>query len=316
VYETSGAKAAAGQLDATLAAGQPAMTWVNMYQLPYTGLEDCARQPLMVVFGNMYHVVVVTGMDDDASTYYVDDRAASLLAVEARDLARARAAIRKDKHRLVTVAPGSVIADLAGAVRDGIGACITGLRKQRMKNFRLDAIEHWAAALVNTRAKDGWPQVFDDRRALFGALVGTFAFVDTYGTGGGFFRGMYGDFLDEAAFILGQPRLGEVAGQYRDLAGQWSALARAAVPASVGPLAQAATFVAEYDRVLRAGGPAAASKLSQLGHSLVALGERMGDEFPLDDSAIAELRADLASRLRDLHAAEDRALSALEDALG
>lgn len=77
VHETSGAKVAARQLEATLAAGQPAVAWVNMYQLPYTGLQDCAEQPLMVVFGNMYHVVVVAGMDDDASTYFVDDRAAS-----------------------------------------------------------------------------------------------------------------------------------------------------------------------------------------------------------------------------------------------
>ena len=52
------------------------------------------------------------------------------------------------------------------------------------------------------------------------------------GTGGGFFRALYAEFLEEAAGPLGRPELAGLAGDYRDLAAAWTALARTAATAA------------------------------------------------------------------------------------
>lgn len=55
------------------------------------------------------------------------------------------------------------------------------------------------------------------------------------GTGGGLYRAMYTDFLEDAADIIGNKQLTDAAKSYRALARQWSPLAKAMLPNEIKP---------------------------------------------------------------------------------
>jgi hypothetical protein len=87
---------------------------------------------------------------------------------------------------------------------------------------------------------------------------------------------MYAEFLEEAAGPLGRPGLARLAGDYRELAAAWTALAEAAV---------------------------------------ADLPDRATDHHPLDATALPALLADLHRRLLDLAEAEEAAATALQKEL-
>ena len=57
------------------------------------------------------------------------------------------------------------------------------------------------------------------RARAAGALLSAYEGIEPVGTYGGHLRGLYADFLDEAAALLEAPRLAEAATAYRELAG-------------------------------------------------------------------------------------------------
>ena len=80
--------------------------------------------------------------------------------------------------------------------------------------------------LVDTRNAKAWPRVFEDPAGLTGALLAIYEGVEPVGSDGGHLRGLYADFLDEAAALLEAPALAEAAGAYRALAQRWHELGR------------------------------------------------------------------------------------------
>jgi len=77
-----------------------------------------------------------------------------------------------------------------------------------------------------------WPALYPDPlvRDSLQAL-----YVVAWGIGRGQFRGFYAGFLTEAAAILGEPRLVDIAGEYRRLAKLWETLAKLALVSSRDP---------------------------------------------------------------------------------
>ncbi|MHB0874886.1 MAG: BtrH N-terminal domain-containing protein [Anaerolineae bacterium] len=305
VSETGSRKVAFAALKAALDAGRPAIVMVDMASLPYYYLP-----PEYVKY--MSHVVLVCGIDEAADQVYVGDRGAVPFAVTLDELADARAAITANKNRLTTVAVPRSAPDLRAGVIAGIHDCCDLMQKPRINNLGLPAIAKWADLVANERNKKGWPAVFPPGPKLYRALCDTYHGIETSGTGGGGFRRMYAGFLDEAAAILAEPGLRDVAEQYRGLARRWSDLAQAALPDSVPLLRQTRELMDRRCRVMEEQGGNGISELEGIGAALAALGEQAAEAFPLTVGEARDLYASLRNRLLALHAAEQTAVEALQ----
>lgn len=265
VLTTSGAKTAERQLRGALDAGHPVIALVDRTLLPGSGLPTEAR-------GTMPHPVVVTRNGDaDGTTLRlidVDD------AYDAgwEDLAAARAAYRPGKHRLYVFDQPVQPVDLAGAVVAAVAATVAGMVAPPRSNFGLTGLDRWAEALVD-RGAGGWSRLFGDSQGLADALGWLVFWIETSGTGGGAYRRLYAEFLEEVAAAGAATQavtdaLADAAARYRRLATDWTALAEAAAADEApGPDAAASLRddLAERVRLLRAAEAEAVAVLRPVG---------------------------------------------------
>jgi Domain of unknown function (DUF4872) len=185
-----------------------------------------------------------------------------------------------------------------------------------MRNFGIPGLAKWSQLLTTPRNPKGWPRLLEAPGGQFQLLTWLYDWVETAGTGGGFFRAMYAEFLEEAAGPLDRPELAELAGQYRELAAAWTALAEAAVGAGGdGPLARAATLLERRRELVEQQGAAAAGELAAVQAELDTLARDAADPQPLDASARSAVLADLRDRVLDLAAEEEAAADALRGAV-
>ena len=125
---------------------------------------------------------------------------------------------------------------------------------------------------------------------------------------------MYAEFLEQAAGPLERPELAGLAGDYRELAAAWTALAEAAATAGGdGPLARAAALLERRRRLVEDRGAAAAGEIAAVQAELAALAGDTTDPQPLDAGALSALLADLRRRVLDLAEAEEAAAAALRE---
>ena len=248
VVETGSKAAAARQLRERAAAG-PVIAWLDRGALPW-GVRPAGAM------GAMPHVVVVAAVDDDGAT--VHDLAAEPRRLGLAELARARASLPKEKHRLAAVAATTKV-DLAASVRDAIAACAAELGgkagpKQLAGNIGLNGLRKWASLVDAPKEKRGWPRLFADPGAFASALTWGHHWIEQADTGGGAFRPMYAAFLDEAAAITGRRTLRDAAAAYRALGVRWSELAAAmrsgAAAAATDPAAVRADVSARLRQIV------------------------------------------------------------------
>lgn len=217
MHETSGAKRAASTLDEALAAGRPALVTVDRTEIGYWHLPASTSGHL----GG--HPVVVHTIDGDRVR--IDDRNLAPLSVPRERLDAARARVVSYKHRLVVTEPAAVHEEvLREAVRAGLADAADHLASPS-DSFGLPAWRKWSRMLVAPRGAKAWSNVFAGGRGLAGALLSAYEAIEPVGSDGGHLRGLYADFLDEAAALLEEPRLSEAAVAYRGLAERWHALA-------------------------------------------------------------------------------------------
>jgi hypothetical protein len=283
IVESSSPGAAGKKLEALVAKG-PVMAWLSLGGLPWSpGMGPAAE------LGPVPHVVVVDALD--AETAHVWDLAPSRLALPRPLLGEARARLRSAKHRLLTVEQGRAV-DLRAAVREAVAACAaelggkTKIRGPMAKNFGLGGLERWRNALVDPKDPKRWTKVFPPKHAAQ-VLAWLRHWIDLAGTGGGGFRPMYADFLDEAADLLRVPAWRALARDYRALGAEWSALATFALGPFPG-IREAQD--ARQRAAVRADVPA----LRAAEKRLFAL---LRDAPLLDDATLAAHYAELASRL-------------------
>jgi hypothetical protein len=303
---TTGPATAERHLRAALDQGRPVIATVDMARLRYRAVPDwlCGMTP---------QDVLVQARDGQPLLW---DLAPAPIPVTWAELAEARAGVRSARHRLVVAEAPDAPIDLAGAAAAGIADTWPGMLNPPMRNFGVPGLAKWAELLTPTRDPKGWPRLLDAPGRQFQLLTWLYDWVETAGTGGGFFRAMYAEFLEEAASPLDRPELAGLAGDYRELAAAWTALAETAVAAGGdGPLARGAVLLARRRRLVEERGAEAAAELAAVQAELATLARDAADPQPLDAAARSALLADLKGQVLDLAEAEGAAAAALRAAV-
>lgn len=216
LHETGGTRAAATALDAQLDRGLPAIAWIDTYTLGHRGepqWRDGYGGPPLIVY------------ERAGDHYAIDDLSTRRELVPADRLAAARARVGSYKHRLITIDPERIELDLLPAVEEGLRLQVQHL-SERSDSFSLPAWRKWARMTSDTRNSKGWPTVFADGLAT-GSLR---ASIYTEAAHGAHLRGLYADFLDEAAGLLGRESLTEAADAWRRAAARWEPIVNTALP--------------------------------------------------------------------------------------
>jgi hypothetical protein len=292
VVETGGAKAAASHLAQQIEEFGPSIVWVDSGGLPYRAVPE-------IMGGGGYHVVVVYSFNETDGAL-IGDLADTPFRVTAEELSNARARIKKDKNRILSIGEGANDYHYEHLIRAGIRACMEGLEQGRNRSFTLDAYDDWADRLHGSKAKDSWDRRFTPGKNLWQGLTSLYDFVEHYGTGGGLLRPLFGDFLVEAASLLGESKLNEAAALYTELGTMWTDLANSALPDEFELFAKAKHLLATKEELLMSEGEQVQTKIRDIWNELEALSKRAEVDFPLDESQAADLRADLKEKLNDI----------------
>jgi hypothetical protein len=298
----------------TLESGRPALVWADMFSLPYNALEYDEKNWAMfpvVVFGH------------DGQTVHIADRSSQPFHVPAGDFAKARARVKQDRFRVVSLDPPD-LRKLPAAVQKGLWQCIKlyteAPPRGKKTNFGLAGLQHWAKMLTNTRNPQSWARFFAPGRRMWAALVGdgphpgVFGWIQGWGDGGAE-RGRYADFLDEAAALLEKPKLKSAATLFRESHRAWQELAGMALPEEVRELKDARDLLTRRQALFIEQGEAALKEIKRLNTQLGKLREAASAKFPLMDEEAAALRQRMSEGVLKIHDLEGRAVEAMQTAL-
>jgi hypothetical protein len=310
VQETGGAKAAEQQLRDALERHGPCVAWVDLAELPHRAMPSAWS-------GGGYHVITVYRVEAQGGTALIGDLTDDPISISLADLARARARIKKQRHRLLSIPPAHSPPELGDLVRAGLERCHQGLLNPTLpgarNNARLDALRVWAKRMHGSKDQERWERVFRPGPNLWRGLCSIYDFVEHYGTGGGLCRPLFADFLADAAASLRRPGLAALAEQYAALGRGWSALAGAALPDDAPALREAKELYARKAELTHDGGPA--EEVRAVWQRLSELEQQAGERFPLSEAECADLRAHLQTQIMALYEGEVAAHAAIPAAI-
>jgi hypothetical protein len=233
------------------------------------------------------------------------------------DLADARARMKSAKNRMVLLEPPAGKPDVARAVREGIGLTLRGLFSPPMKSFGLPALAKWASLAANEKDKKGWPRLFKERWRLPATLKWMVMWIE-YGPGSGSaggHRAFYAEFLERAAPVLGKRALVDVARRYRSLAAEWTGLVDVLLPAEHAPLRRSRALMERQRKLLASSGMTDLAALDGVAAELRAVNAEMRADFPMGDAELGKMFAEVAARVKNIHAGEVAAAEALKAAV-
>ena len=305
-HETGGVKKARKTLDDALEGGTPATLWLERELLDYYNRDPDDT-------GWFSWVVTACGYDAAADSFTIDDTGARPFTVPSASLTASRQRVPSFKNRLLLLSPPESI-DLPAAVRDGIQSNIEYLGS-KSTSFALPTLRKWARMLTDTKNAKGWPTVFAEGKCLFSGLVSVYEGIVHEGSDGTALRGMYADFLTEAAAVLGVPALDDAAAEYRAIGAKWHALAEMSLDPTVEPLAAARDILDRREAAIRTGGDDQADTIVGLGKEFEAMRPAADAAFPRDQAWINDLFARMQAQISDIYAHENAALDTLRGTL-
>lgn len=300
----------------TLEGNHPAIVWADYCTLPYNDLPPnvgwWAMQPL-----------VVFGLEDGMA--HLADRSRKLLTVSAAEFGKARARVKKDKFRQMTLAAPD-LTKLKDAVHKGIWQCVALYTEKPPKgaktNFGFAAYRHWAAMLTNTRNTQSWARFFPPGPEMWSALAGgsyvpgLIGWIETWGMGDGMERGAYADFLDEAAALLKRPRLGRAAEHFRASQQAWHALGCIAIPDDAPLCKEARELIVRKHQLFVEQGQAAMDEIKAANARLREISAIAAKNFPLSDAQVVAVREAMSAQAMKIHDLEYEAVKAMQAAMG
>jgi len=312
--QTAQAARAVAILEETLAGGEPAIVWADLWSLPYNALPP--EEGMWGAFP-----LLVYGYEAQEDVVRIADRAGVPLAVTTAELAAARGRIKKIKNRQLTLeAPRPE--KLAPAVRQGIADTVRLFTEKPPKgsanNFGLQGLAFWARMLREPRQRKSWAKLFPAGPSHYAGLISAYEFAFLFGKdmAEDAERGLYADFLEEAALLLGQPELRETAALYRQAAEAWRALPALLLPDEVPPFGQARELLRRKHAQFLEQGGAAVPEIEIINGRLAVLRQSMEQEFPLAEVEVAAQRETIAAQVAKIQAAEETAVNSLQAALG
>jgi len=313
VSVAEGAKPTADAVTKTLGTHQPCIVWLDAAALPYKAMPAFYA-------GMASHTVVLYSIDETAGTASLGDLSDEPIDVSLDVLKGARTRIKKDKQRVMTLHATEKLPALETLVRNGLAACRDGLlganaMGNSRTNFSLDALRVWGTRLHGSKDKESWERIFTPGARLWRGLTSINEYIEHHGTGGGLSRPLFAEFLEEASDALGWPALQPLGQQYAELGRQWGELADAALPDDVLAMREAKDLLARRSELLHSDGPSATEAVRAVWARLDELAKAAEEHFPMSDSAVVELRAELQRRVLALHAGEAAAHEALSGAL-
>jgi hypothetical protein len=259
--------------------------------------------------------LVIYGYEPESNEAYISDRSRVSLTVSADALDRARARIKKDRHSLTLLGEPDAGA-LAKAIRQGLEDCVRLMTekppKGSAKNFGLRALENWADVLAKT-SRGSWAKEYPSGRPLLAALTSAYTFLGpAFGKTVQAERDVYADFLDEAAQVLDSIALPNVADHYRSAGEAWQKLHDSLLPTDTPILSEARDAIDRKTTLFIESGAARLDEIIAERDRLDALKTACETDFPLGESEIADLRANIRDKVLKARAAEETAVMALK----
>ncbi|MEK6281709.1 MAG: DUF4872 domain-containing protein [Acidobacteriota bacterium] len=302
VRHSSSPSAATKSLVKILNDGFTPIVWVEVTKLPYMFLSG---NPLA------YHQVVVYGMEGD--DVLVGDLGDSVIRMSMEELTEARNSNYAPKFRTVVISEATAKPQLRETLSDRIRVtCSQMLEGLGIANFGLAALNKWAQMLTNTKNKKGWPNCFPGGPPLHGAMSTVFEQIELRGYGGSAFRGLYADFLDQAAGVLKKSALKKVAEQFRESEASWRAISDAALPDSIPLLKETREALTRRSVLIRKPRTTAIDKeLESLRDRLKQLRERSAKELSLSKADALDLFGAISERVLETEKIERAAFTEL-----
>jgi hypothetical protein len=314
IYRTDNPQKGETNLLEVLESGRPAVVWADMFTLPYNDLPYDERNWGMLP-------VLVYGYEN--GTAYIADRSNCSLKVSIEVLNKARGRVKKDEFRVVMLdAPdwNRLPAAVSQAIWQCIGLYTEAPPKGKRDNFGLAGLEHWANMLTNTRNKQSWARYFAPGERMWLVLAGdttqpgAYSFIQRE-PGNSAERGMYADFLDEAAIILHKPGLKQAAGQFRQSEAAWNELADLLLPDDVPLLNEAKILLNRKQSLFIEQGSDSLDAIREINTRLQALQKDAAANFPLDDAQVTAFRERLSDRVLKIRDLEWDAVKCLQSAM-
>jgi hypothetical protein len=316
VLQTSKPEIAMKNLIGVLESGHAPIVWADMFSLTYNLLPYDQRNWGMTP-------LIVYGVASDQ--VYIADRSHRSFVVSVDELQKARGRVKDDKFRIISLdAPD--MDRLAAAVQKGIWQCISlyteAPPRGRKDNFGFAALKFWAKMLTNTRNKQSWERLFAPGSRMYAALAGSvvqpgaFDWICTWGTADGAERGLYADFLDEAALLLNKPGLKEAARQFRAAAQAWCDLANAMLPDSVPAFKETRELKLRRHRLFVEQGGDGVDERRAINARLNEIKAEVASAFPLTNHEASAIRETLAEHVLKIHDIEVEAVGAMQAAVG
>lgn len=295
----------------TLTDGVPAIVWADMYSLPYNAQAYDAGMWAM-------YPILVYGYEEAEDVVSIADRAAVPLTVTTEALAAARARVKKDKFRVLTLEPPNPD-KLMTAVQLGIWDCIKLYTEKPPKgsknNFGLQAFQWWAELLSNPKARLSWEKEFPAGPKMYAGLTSAFYDINIFGKAGSAERGLYADFLDEAAILLDKPALSEAAAHFRRSAAAWQAFNIILLPDAVDPWREVRELMLKQHQLFIHEGNSALAQIRQIAERLKMIRTEMETDFPLTAVEVSTHRENMADHLLKIREIEAEAVAALQAAM-
>jgi hypothetical protein len=312
VRQTNKVEIAEKNLVEALDAGQFPILWADQFSLPYNDLGYNSSMWIM-------HPVVAVAMD--GKDLLVADRSSRPLHLSMDELTIARGRVKEDRYRLITLdAPQP--AKLAAAVSKGIYQCLQLFTEKPPRgaahNFGFAAYQRLADLLVNTRNKQSWERFFALGMRMYHALAGAvgqpgaYSWVQTWGSAPGAERGLYADFLEEAAEILKKPALKEPASGFRESYSMWCEFANAMLPDEIPLLGESKHLIQRKHDLFIEQGDVALPEIKKINARLNQILAESETNFPLSQAEGADFRAHLRDLLLDISAVEQKAVDSLQ----
>ena len=295
----------------TLEEGSPAIVWADVFSLPYNGLP--ARKDWWAM-----SPILVFGYEAETDTVSIADRAAVPLTVTTAELAAARARVKKDRFRLLTLESPDPN-KLSLAVQQCIWDCLKRYTEAPVKsakaNFGLAAFQRWAEVLTKPKEKQSWEKVYPAGVKMYAGLSSAF---DRYSLGAVSAqrdRELYADFLDEALLVLERPALKQCAEHFRACALGWGELGLALLPNHIPPFKETRALLLRRRKPFVEKGGQALAEINKINARLDTIRDDMEKVFPLTAGEAARLREQVRDSVLKVGELEKAAYDSLQTAM-